>query len=592
MLSRQEFSVLYGCLTANKPTQRELAQHTNLSLGSVNAVLARLREGNLLTEDNTPTEAGMEALAPHKVDNAVILAAGLSSRFAPISYEKPKGVLTVRGEVLIERQIRQLQEAGITDIIVVVGYKKEHFFYLADEFGVEIVVNPDYAVRNNNSSIMRVADRLGNTFICSSDDYFVDNPFENYVYDAYYAAVFDEGPTNEYCLFTRGKDKRIYNVTVGGRDAWIMLGHAYWDRAYSAEFVRILNNIYDQPTTADMLWEDIYRTHIESLPMVMREYASDSIWEFDSLAELQEFDPDFMENVNSEIMDNICKVLECSRNDISGIVPIKQGLTNLSFKFSVAGKDYIYRHPGTDAAASINRASETASEAIAKDLGIDSTFIYEDAAAGWKLAHFIDNSTKLDYKNWDQVASALTAIRSLHEAPVDTGFVSDRHTATLHTIELLGARERTTFRDFEDLLGMVEQLNTLALAHGARTCLCHNDFCASNILVHEGGISLIDWEYSGMSDYASDLGVFICCSKSYTYTDALRVLELYFGGKPTNEQLFHCVAYCAVVSFYWFVWALHKDECGESVGEWLYLWYRYTKEYGQRALEMAQELGY
>jgi CTP:phosphocholine cytidylyltransferase-like protein len=47
------------------------------------------------------------------------MAAGTSSRFAPLSYEKPKGLLKVKGEILIERQIRQLQEAGITDITIV-----------------------------------------------------------------------------------------------------------------------------------------------------------------------------------------------------------------------------------------------------------------------------------------------------------------------------------------------------------------------------------------------------------------------------------------------------------------------------------------
>ena len=47
------------------------------------------------------------------VDNAVIMAAGTSSRCAPLSYEMPKALITVKGEVLIERQIRQLQEAGV-----------------------------------------------------------------------------------------------------------------------------------------------------------------------------------------------------------------------------------------------------------------------------------------------------------------------------------------------------------------------------------------------------------------------------------------------------------------------------------------------
>ena len=43
-----------------------------------------------------------------KVDNAIIMAAGLSSRFAPLSYETHKALIKVKGEVLIERQIKQI----------------------------------------------------------------------------------------------------------------------------------------------------------------------------------------------------------------------------------------------------------------------------------------------------------------------------------------------------------------------------------------------------------------------------------------------------------------------------------------------------
>ena len=64
--------------------------------------------------------------------NAIIMAAGMSSRFVPISLEKPKGLLEVKGEVLIERQIRQLKEAGVEDITVVTGYKARAFEYLRE----------------------------------------------------------------------------------------------------------------------------------------------------------------------------------------------------------------------------------------------------------------------------------------------------------------------------------------------------------------------------------------------------------------------------------------------------------------------------
>ena len=62
--------------------------------------------------------------------NAIIMAAGMSTRFVPLSVEMPKALIRVRGEVLIERQIKQLKAAGISEIVVVTGYLKEQFDYI------------------------------------------------------------------------------------------------------------------------------------------------------------------------------------------------------------------------------------------------------------------------------------------------------------------------------------------------------------------------------------------------------------------------------------------------------------------------------
>lgn len=592
MLTSQQFNVLACCVKTTMSSQRAIAESTGLSLGSVNTAVNQLKDQGLLDESNNVTEAGYEALEPYKVDNAIIMAAGTSSRFAPISYEKPKGVLNVRGEILIERQIRQLHEAGITDIILVVGYKKECFFYLEEKFGVKIVVNSEFATRNNNSSIKVAEKYLGNSYICSSDDYFTVNPFERYVYASYYAAMFEEGKTKEYCIYTKGKEQLITRVTVGGEDAWVMLGHAYWSRSYSARFTQFLNEIYDNPSTAGRYWEDIYIDHIDELPMVMRGYEPGVIWEFDSLDELREFDPEFINNVDCDIMDNICQVLECTRDDIRNIIPIKQGLTNLSFRFTVADHEYVYRHPGYGTDAIINRASETASQKVAAELGIDSTFIFEDPEKGWKISHYLSNRAVLDYHDWDQVAKAMDMARKMHTSGADTGFPYDMYEGLQSNLKLLSAKHKTAFADFNELLELSGKLNALAKAHNPRICLCHNDFYEPNFLVDGDDIQLIDWEYSGMSDYASDLGVFICCCPDYTYEDALRILEMYFQGTPDPEDLFHCIAYFSVVGFYWFIWALYQDMCGSPVGEFLYLWYRYCKMFGAKALELAEELGY
>ena len=125
MLTEAQFEILktiYLC-PEQTLTQRALAAQTDMSLGKVNQTVSALTEAGLLAGGRV-TDAGEEALAPYRVKNAVIMAAGMSTRFAPLSYEKPKALLRVKGELLIEREIRQLQEAGIRDITLVVGYMR------------------------------------------------------------------------------------------------------------------------------------------------------------------------------------------------------------------------------------------------------------------------------------------------------------------------------------------------------------------------------------------------------------------------------------------------------------------------------------
>lgn len=122
--------------------------------------------------DKKVTEKGLKALEPYKVDNAVILAAGAATRFIPLSLEQPKGLFEVKGEKLIERKIKQLHEAGIKDITVVLGYKKEMFFYLSDKYNVNLVINDNYQSKNNIESLYKAKLDLKNTYVCSCDDYF------------------------------------------------------------------------------------------------------------------------------------------------------------------------------------------------------------------------------------------------------------------------------------------------------------------------------------------------------------------------------------------------------------------------------------
>ena len=256
-----------------------------------------------------------------KVDNAIIMAAGTSSRFAPLSYEKPKALIEVRGEVLIERQIKQLREAGIEEVVVVTGYKAEQFEYLKEKYGVVLINNPYYLTRNNNSSIYIARNYIKRSYICSSDNYFLDNPFESEVEESYYAAVYIEGETGEWCILE--KDGLIKDVKVGGQDSWVMLGHVFWSDTFSRSFLRILEDEYECPETANKLWESIYIDHINELPMRIRKYPADFIFEFDTLDELRKFDDSYINNTRSRILKNIACILGIEEKDIAKVKAFK-----------------------------------------------------------------------------------------------------------------------------------------------------------------------------------------------------------------------------------------------------------------------------
>lgn len=275
-----------------------------------------------------------------KVDNAIIMAAGTSSRFAPLSYEKPKALIEVRGEVLIERQIRQLREAGIEEVVVVTGYKAEQFEYLKDKYGVVLINNPYYLTRNNNSSIYAAREYIKNSYICSSDNYFLDNPFESDVDESYYSAVYMEGDTGEWCISE--DDGWIKDVKAGGQDSWVMLGHVFWSESFSHSFLHILEDEYEWPETADKLWETIYIEHINELSMKIRKYPSDFIFEFDTLDELREFDDSYINNTRSGILTKIAGELGIEEKDIVKVQAFKdENNAAAGFTFET-GKKYRY----------------------------------------------------------------------------------------------------------------------------------------------------------------------------------------------------------------------------------------------------------
>ena len=248
-------------------TQREMAQKLKVSLGTANGLIKECIGMGYIAERGDGaagsgwelTGEGKRLLKGYKVDGALIIAAGFGSRFVPLTFETPKGLLEVFGERMIERQIGQLHEAGVTDITIAVGYLKEKFEYLIDKYDVKLLYNPEYPDKNTLATIHRSRKVLEgrNMYVLSSDNWMRENMFHAYECGAWYSAAYQHGETKEWCL-SFNKRGRITDVKIGGRDQWVMYGPAYFSREFSARFLPVLEAYYKSPGTEQFYWEQVY----------------------------------------------------------------------------------------------------------------------------------------------------------------------------------------------------------------------------------------------------------------------------------------------------------------------------------------------
>lgn len=526
--------------------------------------------------------------------NAIILAAGKSNRFAPFTYEKPKGLFCVKGEILIERQIEQLRTAGIREIYVVVGYMKEKFFYLEQKYqGLKLIVNNEFGKTGNLYTVYMARKYLANTFICCADHYFLSNPFifANPDNRSWRACVKETG---KFCEFsaTISDAGVITEMSVGGKNGYAQVGCAYMNENFSARFRSFLETEINDFGVNNLFWEEFYGKHIKQLTFYCREFEPGQILEFESIDALRSFDSEFLLNVDSEIVENITKTLCCEPEDIGNIAVINAGLTNVSFRFNVGNIQYVYRHPGGTAGNLINRKSELFAQMVAKNIGIDKSVI-DMTLEGWKISYFVHNAKNCDFEGNDaQLVRGMEMLRQLHAVPVpDSAGVKifDNITEGKKLMEIASATKGHLKKEFAGVIEKIDRLYPAIKADAERLgyglVLCHNDTYEPNYLYDDKGeMFLIDWEYAGMNYAANDIGCILC---RYDWTDEQieRYLQTYVGHELDEDEHRFYLGFIPISAFYWFGWGLYKGSVGDDDSFFFLPAYRNLVRFVDQALE-------
>lgn len=108
---------------------------------------------------------------------ALILAAGIGTRLAPITYNMPKSLIPVNQKPILFKQIENLCVNGVNDITVVSGYMADILEKTVHkEFpDIQIIQSVDYAITNNMYSAYLAKEAMaGECFLMMNADVFFD----------------------------------------------------------------------------------------------------------------------------------------------------------------------------------------------------------------------------------------------------------------------------------------------------------------------------------------------------------------------------------------------------------------------------------
>lgn len=574
-MNRQECDVLRALFAKSFINQRILAETAGHSLGIINRSIKSLMEAGYLDENMQPTESAKQICRQRAPRNAVILAAGFGMRMIPINLETPKALLEVNGEPLIERTIRQLHDAGITEIYVVVGFMKEQFEYLIDEFGVELVVNPQYAAKNNIWSLRLVLDRLSNSYIIPCDIWCAQNPFSRYEMNSWYM-VSDRMDNDSSVRVNRSMEL----VTVSGNGSGnTMIGIAYLLEEECEILRKRIELMCRNEKNNDAFWESALYENGRMIVPARLVKSSDAV-EINTYEQLRELDGK-SNHLRSEALETIGEVFHTSSDSITDITVLKKGMTNRSFLFTYEESKYIMRVPGEGTKQLINRRHEAEVYRAIQGKGLCDAPVFIDPCNGYKITKYLDGVRVADKNDENDLTRCMDKLRKFHGMKLKVNHEFNIF-GQIEFYETLWEGQPSIYKDYKRTKANVLSLRSYIEAHTETKVLTHMDAVPDNFLFYKTDdgeqLQLTDWEYAGMQDPHVDIAMF-CIYSLYDKSRADRLIDIYFCNQCPKETRTKIYCYIAACGLLWSNWCEYKSRQGVEFGEYSLRQYRYAKDY-------------
>lgn len=226
------------------------------------------------------------------VKRAVIMAAGEGRRMLPVTLHTPKPLVRVNGVRMIDSVIKALRQNKIQEIYIVVGYLKEQFAVLEQEYPeITLIENPDYKSCNNISSLYAAREHLEEAMILDGDQLIFEPAVLHREFErSGYNCIWTSEPTKEWLLSLR-------NGIVcgcsrnGGREGWQLYSISRWTKQDGKKLKKYLEQEFIVNGNKQLYWDDVALfCHPEEFQLGITEMKRGDIVEIDDLEELAAID--------------------------------------------------------------------------------------------------------------------------------------------------------------------------------------------------------------------------------------------------------------------------------------------------------------